>query len=645
VTTTLFLLAAFLAPGAWLVVTIPSLEKAQLCFVLVTLFCAALVCLRLLPLRRPTSRALLVAGLAIGAFLLALVTNAFPVQQFLYDLYGEMPGALWLCYPVVFLLAASIGLGSWVRPALRVVTLVGLLLIVVALYQRFMTPWVTVFGSSAYNISAFIPIPVLALWLATVEDARGRRIAWRVAALLSALAIARISYGFLGIFAVIGLVLLIAALRPQLFGLPQGRLQRVTRLGGRVILALLMVALVIALLPQTSGLLVKRADLVNLGSENIRSRIEFSYAAEALVAKRPLTGAGPAGFRFNVYRYLSPWIYGNTGTIGTEPLAYSPPSPHSLPWEVTTRLGLIGALALLAAGWFWFKDVRGKKGSGPRQMAAAGPSPAPKHEADDDATADAADAADAADTPVPGGLTSLRAACAIAALAWLLSLFVTPMHFASGLLGAALAGLACARPAATGMEALSLSSAGKTVARVIGCAALVLVAILFARQQLALASTETPVATASDDLARLERVARTAPGAPIIEQHILAYRLMFATTPQALNAQLEAVRTAPGYITGFTLNATQFAQVALGQMATLHMTDTTAVKRLLDQAAKNGPVTPALLGEQLHLALVSKDAAATTRAKAAVTRPQFNGQSAEELYPPISDYLKGVLTN
>ena len=636
ITTTVFLLLAFLAPGAWLIVNIPTAEKAQLCFLLATLACAALACAKLLPMRRPAKGAVLAAGLVTAAFLLALVTNAFPVQQFLYDLYGEMPGYLWLCYPVVFLLAASLGLGRWVRTALRVVTVVGLVLLAVALYQRFYTPWVNVFGSSAYNVSAFIPIPVLALWLATM-DLRGMRragsatlatrvpvILWFAAALAAAVAVVAISYGLLGIFAVVGLVVLIAALRPQLLGLPEGRFCKGVQVGGRIALALFVLALVAALFPPVSGLAVKRSDLQNLSSENIRSRLEFSYASEGLVAARPLTGAGPAGFRFNVYRYLNPWIYGNTGTIGTEPLAYSPPSPHSLPWEITTRLGVIGLIALLGAGWFWLRDTAGGAGltlgrKGKRDAAASGDKPS-------------------------GSIVDLRAACMIAALAWLLSLFVTPMHFASGLLGAALAGLACARPQATGMDALVLPSAAKVAGRVAGCVALVVVAIFFSRQQSALARVPGIVTGGADaqGLSLLESVDQTVPGDPTVENYLIQMRLLLAANPQELNQQIKAAQAAPGYITEYTPNFTQFAQYALSQMQSLQTSDTanfSAVTDLLHKAASTGPVTPALLGEQLHLAVASGSEAAIARATAEVKQPRFNGETAADLYPPIADYL------
>jgi len=636
-----FLLAAFLAPGAWLIVKIPVVEKAQLCFLLAALACAALACAKLLPMRRPAKGAVFAAGLVTAAFLLALVTNAFPVQQFLYDLYGEMPGYLWLCYPAIFLLAASLGLGRWVRTALRVVTVVGLLLIAVALYQRFYTPWVNVFGSSAYNISAFIPIPVLALWLATM-DIRGMRraesttpatlapvILWFVAALAAAVAIVAISYGMLGIFAVVGLAVLIAAIRPQLLGLPEGKFCRVVQIGGRIALGLLALALVAALFPPVSGLVVKRSDLSGLSSESIRSRMEFSNASESLVASRPLTGAGPAGFRFNVYRYLSSWIYGNTAIIGTEPLAYSPPSPHSLPWEVATRLGLIGLLAFLAAGWFWLRDTAGGAGLGFGRKA------------------------DGSDTPsgskTSGSIVDLRAACMIAALAWLLSLFVTPMHFASGLLGAALAGLACARPQATGMDALVLPSAAKVAARVAGCVALVALAIFFSRQQNALARVPGIITGGADaqGLSLLESVDQTVPGDPMVKCYMLQMRLLLTASPQELNQQIQAVQTAPGYITGYTPNFTEFAQYALSQMQSLQTSDTanfSAVTGLLHKAASTGPVTPALLGEQLHLAVVSGSEAAIARATAEVKQLRFNGLSAADLYPPIADYLAAAKT-
>jgi len=650
IATTLFLLLAFLAPGAWLITAIPAVEKAQLCFLLATLVCAALVCARLVPLRRPVRGALLAAGLVTLAFLLALVTNVFPVQQLFYDLYGEMPGYVWLCYPVIFLLAASLGLGSWLRPALRVVTLVGFLLILVALYQRFFTPWINVFGSAAYNVSAFIPLPVLALWLATGETRRRAVWAWRISALLAALAIAVISYGMLGIFAALGLVLLTAALRPQLFGLTTHRLRRAVRIGGGALLAALVLALCIALLPPLSSLVVKRADIAHLGS-TVGTRMEFSYGAQAMTLKRPLTGYGPSGYRMSAYRFLDKWIYGDTSSIGSDPIAYSPPSPHSLPWEVTTRLGLVGLLALLGAGWFWLRAAGFAFGARRRGEARTSARSSQHADADalparspQDARADAP-----SDDPPPGDSADFRAACAIAALAWLLSLFVTPMHFASGLLGAALAGLACARPVATGMDALRLPSAGKTVARVAGLLVLLAVAVFFTRQQLALAPVSEIISNPVDaqTLTLLQGAAKTAPGDPLIERYILECRLLLASNAQDLARQLQAVRAAPGYLANYGPNATRFAQIALDQTQSFQAgsagagdaTSVAAVKLLLRQAAQAGPVTPALLGERLHLALVSGDRAALRQATATLRQTRFNGKTAQELYAPLTEYL------
>jgi hypothetical protein len=305
-------------------------------------------------------------------------------------------------------------------------------------------------------------------------------------------------------------------------------------------------------------------------------------------------------------------------------------------------MGLLGVLALLVAGWFWLRAsglIRwslGKKG-GEDKMASE----------EDGVAGEATGAATGLPAEDAGReapcYPDLRAACALAVLAWLLSLCVTPMHFASGLLGAALAGLTCARRAPEGMEALRLPSAGATLIRIGGVAVVVALAIFFTRQQLTLTGTQAAVASAQDDLTLMESSAKKVPGHSLVQRYILDDRLRLSATPEQLSETLQQVADAPAYLTGYAPNNTQFAQLALDALqareTTASPTALAPIEALLQQAATDAPVTPALLGERLHAAKLSGDVQAIKQATSEAQKPRFKGRSAVDLYSPLKTYL------
>lgn len=209
---------AFLSPGAWLVVTLPPQPVAQFLHLATAALWLAVFAWR--GFGAPVPRPLLLAvGALTGVSLISLATNAFPVQQLLYDLYGEMPALLWLAYPAVFLAAASVRLDAGMRDVLVPTVVIGAALVVVMVIWRWTAGFVTTFGSPAYSIPALAPVPFLALGVAKVSPDKLRPY-FVAAAILVAAGLAYAGGGLSALFmlGMGGLTLL--AVAPTLVGVP-----------------------------------------------------------------------------------------------------------------------------------------------------------------------------------------------------------------------------------------------------------------------------------------------------------------------------------------------------------------------------------------------------------------------------------------
>jgi hypothetical protein len=611
-----FYVLLFLAPGAFLVTKLPKVPLAQLSFVTVACIGVFLLISGLVPTQIPQKQTLLIVALLTVPALISWLANAYSFQEFFYDVYGEMPLVLWLAFPLTFLLSAATRLGKWTKPAVKLVVIVGALLLSISAFQRFWLPWINVFGSVAYSISAFIPLPFFMLWFARVETKQ--RLWWRIGAGISVLAIAYISYGLLGIFSVSAALCIAAAVCPGLLGATGTRVIWLKRLG---IAATLILALAVCatLTPAVSKHLIPPAQVSSL-SKNIRSRIELSYGAQRMLGARPLLGWGPAGYRFAAVRFLNAEIFDDTGSLGSEPTAYSPPSPHSLIWEVLTRLGIVGALALIVAAILWWK-VKEKLTEGE-----------------------------------PADIVLLRQAAAAAALAYLFSLLVTPMHFASGLFGAACAGIAIA-PLATkptssapaksgesGVRSVPVSPAQQKslahfksawlipTAKALTSLALLAFLYVFLTHQLGILASEKTVRSANEDLVRLERIKHDVPRHPLFERRTFDCRLLICDTVEENNTILTEALAAPGYVSAFGPNLINFARIGMNNLEQFNSTDLNVIATVLDKAETLTPETPALLGERLHYALIQGDQVAITQAANAF-RPKAH------LYEPGKTYL------
>jgi hypothetical protein len=585
-------LALLLAPGAWRVLSLPDSAIAQLCVLLTALALSALTVSGVLP-RLKLSLALgLCVLLPVAALLLSWLRNDFRLEQLRYDLYGEMPLLIWLCYPLVFALVLLWGMRKETKTAITALALAGLLLIAAGVFQRLTGQWIAVFGSVAYAVPALIGLPPLLLWLAAVD--KQRALVWRLAALAATAGILLMSYGFLSLLGLAALLLLLCLLCPQLL-LParlSKRWLRRLRLVAGVALALLVAALIFVLVPAFSGSIISRTRAQGLG-DSFASRIEMAWGAQAMLAKRPLTGFGPAGYRFSALRFLDPAIFTLTGSIGTDPVAYSPPSPHCLIWELLTRRGVVGTLLCAAAAVLWCQELR-------RRLKADPPS-----------------------------VSTLRAAAAASSLAAGVTLMATPFHFASGFLPTLLAALAIA-PIPPSQKSSVRSQTPRTLAvslRALGTGAglLSLAAVLLCcgtagfliAQQTAINKIDQPFSDPAAYALRMEALRATIGSHPLLERRILDARLLAAADADAAQTLMKEAlaQTTPRSVRDFGPNLVQFAELGMHKLSGDSAADTTAAAALLVRAQQLMPVTPALTGERLHLALLQGNSAEIAAAR------------------------------
>ncbi|MCL2024301.1 MAG: O-antigen ligase family protein [Coriobacteriia bacterium] len=568
----LFMLACFLAPGAFLIFTVPQLYYAQIWFVITPLIGYAIfaVCARGDTVF--SERALFITTLIVGAALVPLLVNPHIWQQITFDIYGEMPLILWLMYPLVFFMASTVKFDSSVRPGIYALAYVGFLLIVVAGVQRLMMgDWSTVFGSRAYSTVAFAPIPLLLLYTANLD--KEHKPVHLAAAILAVVGVAY-SGGALGLYTVAALLLLAVSFAPELLQMPTKATTWAKR-GGRVLLTLFVTAsAVVTFAPDLAHTM---PDIAVFSSNAVATRIHLWEAAQRMFLAEPLFGFGPAGYRFSAIQFYDPQIFEYTMTLGTDPIAYSSPSPHSLAWEVLTRLGLWGAVLLTAAAVVWAIDLR-----------------------------------EAIQEKTRNNPRMLFALCTLAAL---MALFATPFHFASGLLVALCAGLAIA-PTARVTKARAPHSAPQSLRFTnflpVALLATNLILVLIGGYALyAHINLHTPDPTPQHYLVRLENLRARVPGYPFAERDYYEMLIVTAGAPQQQDAIAEEILTqAPSYVSGFGPNLAWYAGLMLDNLErwetdSVRSTDSVVmVRALLDCAAEIMPSTPAYLEARERLAVM-----------------------------------------
>lgn len=587
--------AAFLAPGAWLVAGLPPVEWSQ--FLQAGTAAAWLIAagLGLVALLRMDRFVAITAGvLVVVAIVSAVVAGDF-VQALFYDIYGDMPLIQWFALSILFLVGASLAIDGGVVRGLQGVVIAGSLL------AAFMIVWdllpdrgfSIVFGSSAYSVPAMAPLIPVALALG-VADAR-RIGLWRGLAALIGFAVAVSSGSLMGTIAVVFALVAVVAFEPALLGVPEKLRHRARRVAvAGVVLA--VAGMLFFSIPALSGSILGEDRADSYGA-SIASRVYLWNGAQRMFAEQPLLGFGPSGYRLNAVEYLDAGVFPSIARLGGDPIAYSPPSPHSLLWDVLTRLGIVGLAAFLAL-----------VGSGASSFVRASRSE-------------------------QGQRALMRRAIAAGASVYLFALMTTPIHFASGLLGALLCGLAVSPVVVRPTDKRKSTPPTDADRRwyLVGAG----VALLAVASWLAIGNSTASIDDAQDlqtVRSRVESAASIIPGHPMNERRRLEVAFLMASDEPSRAAARAAIDAAPDYIHDYLPNLAMFAQIGLNAADESGRTDVSWEAEKLGLAATGVGHTPVVIAENLHLALVEGDIDAIRQAyePAAAIRESF---------PAVEDYV------
>ena len=572
-TPSVLLVMSFISSGAWWLVTLPPAPIAK-AFNLITLAVwLAAFGLAAVTFVRPDRRILWALGAVVTSILLSFIAGGSHVAVVFYDLYADMSLLHWLAFPVMFLLAAGMRVDrARVELGLSVIVVLGTVFSLILGYQQttISTSWV--FGSSSYSVTALVGLIPIAVWLAASRGGLAR-VGWYVCTLLIAVMLGVVSRSSMGVLAVGFAVLVAVAIHPAVLGSAQ-RGRRVLGVGALALAGLMIAGLVFAQIPALSG---RWINAENLGSErNVVSRIYLWEGAQQMFVAQPILGFGPSGYRVSAVNYLNPDAlrFGADQFGNTDPTVYSAQSPHSVIWEIATRLGALGLIAfgVLLAVW---------------------------------------GAVLVAFVRVDGATSGVRAALAGGFLSALFALLVNPAIFAIGLFAPVAAGLAI------GAMTHKADSREKPVQNrmipLLMAASVVLVLVagwLFLGEWRAFESRlDEPAAAAVG----YEAALRITPGNPMMLRRVLENRLILASDAEIAAAQA-AVDNAPAFIRDYAPNLSNFAAYSLAQAERTGRTDLSWEQKLLAAAAAKMPPIPSTVSEQLHLAVLSGDVAAVKQA-------------------------------
>lgn len=588
---------AFLAPGAWVVRGLPPVAWSQVLQAVTLAAWLIAAGLGAIALKRP-DRCVVLAASAFGVVaLVALLANPYPFAAFFYDIYGEMPAMQWFLLLGMFLVGVSLPSDTRVVRGLQGVIAAATVLAIFAIW------WSTipviggksvVFGSSAYSVPALAPVIVIALMMASLD--KKRRYLWWFATAIIAYAVAISVGSTMGTIAVVFIPFVILAFEPSILGVPDN-VRRLTRWIGAIGATVAVVAVLVASVPALSSSLLPENSAARWGT-SVASRIHLYNGAERMFAQKPLLGYGSGGYRLHAVEFLDARVFPSIATLGADPISYSPPSPHSLLWEILTRTGVGGMIAfviLLAVGFAAYRD-RLQEGN-ERQMR-------------------------------------FRGALAAAAAVYLFTLLVTPVHFASGLLGPLLCGLALAPNAAAPVK---VRSTRETSDSGIGRFAFVAGGIAIAAIALWVGIGKSTGALDGPDLPalidRADAAASITPGDPLNERHRLELALIAAGTPEEIRIAQESIDRAPGYITDYLPNLALWSYIGLSEIDRGSGMTSEWEAANLERAAKLIPDVPSVVAEQMHLALIEQD-------RDAVRALYDRVEALTDVYPEAAAYLE-----
>ncbi|PKQ37316.1 MAG: hypothetical protein CVT59_08760 [Actinobacteria bacterium HGW-Actinobacteria-1] len=585
------LLAALLAPGAWFITRIPPTPVAKM-LVLATagvwMLAGALGIYSIKRIDRRVRYALL-AVLAVVAASFVAAGSLYEVA--LFDLFADMPLVTWLAFPTVFALAAAIRVKARSgRMGIVAAAAAGVLLSAVMAYQFLTTGTSHVFGSSAYSITALVPVVPLAVGLGL--DARGAaRIGWLVAAGLALVSLGAFSGAMTGTASAVFSAVVSLIVAGVAFG---GKSGKALRRVGTVLATIAVVSMLFVQIPALSSAWVNPQSMGSLG-KNVVSRTYMWSGAQKMLAARPLLGFGPSGYRLHAAEYLAPEAlqFGPDIAGNADPTVYSPQSPHSILWEIATRLGLLGVLAFagLLAAWLIVVAERVRS----------------------------------------GGMPTLRVALAAGFLSAMFATLVNPVLFPIGLLSAAIAGLAIApaeEPSAEREPVPALWT--RALLAAVGVLVIALAIWLYAGEWRTYSVDSN---NANELIAAYESALKITPGQPAAERQLLDVQLFAAPDAASIQAIQTRIDAGPGYILEFAPNAVDVVAYSLMQAERTGRTDVSWEQGTLDRAAAVLPPIPSLVAEQLHIALISGDQAAVGAALPAV-------RQWGRLYPYSEAYIQ-----
>ncbi len=592
----LLIVAAFVAPGAWMISRLPPIPvAASLVLATASLWLLALTT-KLIDFERPRygiAPALAAVGVSVGA---SYVLGGSHAEALVYDLYGDMPLILWLTFPLVFLVGAGLRTSlADVRRGLGWMVGVGALLASVMAFQLTTTGNVSVFGSTAYTVPALACVIPVGFGLAATEARPRPRVALYAGAAIITAALGAASGSMMGTLAAVFAALVSVAVTP--FARRGTGATRWMRWSAVAVAAVLFAGLIAAQVPAVSGRWAS-PDRFSAFDKNVITRAYLWEGAQAMLADRPLTGFGPSGYRLHAAEFLDPGIHvhgpGAQGDI--DPVAYSPQSPHSVVWDIATRLGMLGVLAFLALGVAWAMAIRRLAEEDPPELAV------------------------------------LRATLAAAFISALFALLVNPPIFAIGLSAPVLAGLAVA-PLRTHGHASDVAPRRQSHATILRATAGLLGGlILVTSVWLAVGGmAERGIAQgeALTEMAGHESVLDILPGYPPSVRRTLELALLIAPDDAAVAKAQAAVDDAPAHVTAFAPNIPSLVAHSLAQADRTGRTDVSWERTMLDRADAVLPDIPSLAAERLHLELIEGD-----RSAVAAVLPEARSWSAAYALAP-----------
>lgn len=581
------LVVAFVSSGSFIITTLPPVPLSKaLNLIAAGLWCAAFA-FGLARWSKLDRRVLWGLAAVLGSVALSWALGGSWLAVLVYDLFADMPLVQWFAMLAVFVLAA--GLHAEERAVARgldVVLGIGALLSLVLAYQTRTMGGSGVFGSTAYSITALVPLVPIGAVLAH-RATGGARIARYAASAVVVLSLALFSRSTMGLLGAGFAVLVTLAVHPAFASASTTFVRR----GAAVLAALAFAGLLVAQVPALSGSVVTPERLASF-DRNIVTRAYLWDGAEKMLAARPLAGFGPSGYRLHAAEYLAPEAlqFGPDLAGNIDPTVYSPQSPHSVFWEIATRLGVLGLLAFGFLLWAWGSRVREAAGGAKGDLSLA----------------------------LGAGFVSA-----------LFVLLVTPVVFPIGLFGAAVAGLAVG-PEEAGAQGAAGRWAGARPYAVFGAVAFVVLGVWLGSGEWKAYNAPTDNGYATVDA--YASVLRQLPGNPAIERRWLETRLLTAADAHTVADVQAEVDAAPAAIAEFAPNLVSLATYSLAQAENTGRTDVAWEVEQLDRAARVLPPIPSLVSERLHAAVIAGDAQAAAAALPDAKR--WGGP-----YPYAADYI------